>query len=200
MSSEPRDRAKRGHIPLRAGVAVVAAGIMLADALGLPSEALAAEPPEGVADIVMMLTRERARPTYTSLVDDARTFLLWVLPAAALGASAAVLWWKRRAAWPYFVAALVAVAVAAWQIYVAADSMSGRPWDPAFHGVKLALLAVVVAVDLAAAGVLLRARPRSQATGSAQRGRERWLTPGLILLGEAAVLSLTALPWLALTG
>lgn len=107
----------------------------------------------------------------------------------------------------------MAAGVAGWQVWLVALSLRGRPWDPAFHAFKLSLLGVVVAVDLAAAYVLLRARPspawREGADGVAGVGRapstaapasRKRVGIGLMLLGEAAVLSLITLPWLASTG
>ena len=96
-------------------------------------------------------------------------------PAVVLVACAVLCVWRRRSAWPFVMAAAVAGAVACWQVTTAVLSVwnphRAGQWDPAFHGIKFAALALVVGVDLAAAVAVLRARPRAEAAGQAVVGR-----------------------------
>jgi hypothetical protein len=141
-----------------------------------------------------------AHPTLDRAREYALAGLFWFLPAVLLAACAVLCARRRRSGWPYLLAACVAVAVAAWQTYLALHSVAGRSWDPVFHSVKLGVLAVVVSVDLAAALVLLRSRSRLQAAGQAGADHPSSLRAGLVLLGVAAALYVASLPWLATTG
>jgi len=140
------------------------------------------------------LTLDRARVVALAL-------LFWFLPVVLLVVSAVICARTRRSRWPFALAACVAAAVAAWQIYLMVSSLAGRSWDPVFDGVKLAILVVVVSVDLAAAYALLRLWSRSEAPGPACAvGRLPGLRAGVVLLVVAAVLYLVTLPGLASTG
>ena len=141
-----------------------------------------------------------AHPTLNRALPYVVAGLFWFLPAILLALSAVLCAWRRRSAWAYVLAACVTAAVAAWQTYIVLQSISGRPWDPVFHGIKLCMLAVVVCVDLAAVYVLLRWRSRLGAAGEARAGRPAWLHSGLLLLVVAAALSIASFPWLATTG
>jgi hypothetical protein len=137
-----------------------------------------------------------SHPTLDRAWKDALAYLFWFGPVALMAVSAALCGWKRHSRWPYLLAACVAVAVAAWQMYFTAASLWGRPLDAAFLGVKLGILAVVVCVDLAAAFALLRARSGLGAAGQAGA----WLFSGLLLLAVAAVLYLPSFYVLATSG
>jgi len=141
-----------------------------------------------------------AHPTLYRAWEYALAGLFWFLPAVLLAACAVLCARRRRSGWPYVLAACVAVAVAAWQTYLALHSVAGQSWDPVFHNVKLGVLAVVVSVDLAAALVLLRSRSRLQAAGQARADHPTSQRAGLVLLGVAAALYVASLPWLATTG
>ncbi len=139
-----------------------------------------------------------AHPLLDRLWVGTRLVLLWFAPPLVLVLSAFLCAWKRRSGWPYVLAACVTLAVAGWQSFITVRSFSGQSWDPAFHGAKIGLLAVVVIVDLAAAAVLLRARTRRQ-TAARITGRS-WLGGGILLLAVAAAFYLGFLPWLVTTG
>lgn len=137
----------------------------------------------------------------------ASEYALWGLvffgPAVLLLVCAALCVWKRHSAWPLVLAACVVVAVACWQVFGALMSvsrqLSGQPWDPVFHGIKFAVLAVVVGVDVAAAVALLRARPRA-ATGEAGSGRVAIPSAGAAWLIVAAVLYVLSWYFVASSG
>ena len=141
-----------------------------------------------------------AHPALYRAWEYALAGLFWFLPAVLLAACAVLCARRRRSGWPYVLAACVAVAVAAWQTYLALHSVAGQSWDPVFHNVKLGVLAVVVSVDLAAALVLLRSRSRLQAAGQAGADHPTSQRAGLVLLGVAAALYVASLPWLAASG
>jgi uncharacterized membrane protein YidH (DUF202 family) len=130
------------------------------------------------------------------------------LPALLLAASAALYAWKWELAWTRGLAAIVAVGVAGWQVYITLHSMRGQAWDPPFHGFKLGMLAVAVAVDLAAAWSWLRPRLKAHGYGGSASGdgspatRERVgsVVICVFLLMLAAVLYSVFLPFLATTG
>ena len=69
-----------------------------------------------------------------------------------------------------------------------------------FHGVKLAVLAAVVTIDLAAVLVLLRTRARLPGSGRASADRAERLPAGFLLLVIAAAVYVASFPWLATTG
>ena len=116
-----------------------------------------------------------AHPTLQRASEYALAGLVILGPAVVLVACAVLCAWRRRSAWPFVMAAGVAGAVACWQVASAVLSVwsphRAGQWDPAFHGIKFAALALVVGVDLAAAGAVLRARPRAEAAGQAVVGR-----------------------------
>ena len=139
-------------------------------------------------------------PTLDRALRGALVALFWFLPPLLLVTSAVLVGWKRRSRWAYATAACVAAAVAIWQASETLLSMSGQSWDPGFHGIKLAVLAVVLTVDLAAVILLLRRRSRLGPAGEADAGRQPRLSAGALLLVMAAVLFVLSLPWLATTG
>jgi hypothetical protein len=141
-----------------------------------------------------------AHPTLQRAWEYALAGLFWFLPAVLLAVSGVLCACRRRSGWPCLLASCVAVAVAAWQTYIALHSVAGQSWDPVFHAVKLGVLAVVVCVDVAAAFALMRARSRLQAAGQARADHPTSLRVGLVLLGVAAALYVASLPWLATTG
>ncbi len=139
-------------------------------------------------------------PTLQAVLDGLWVFVYVFLPAVLLALSAVLVAWKRRLRWPHLFAAAVALVVAAWQTYILLNSMSGQSWDPFFHGSKLAILAVVVSVDLAAALALLKARSKLTANDEGRVVSTPWTAVGLPLLALATLLYLASWHWLATTG
>ena len=116
-----------------------------------------------------------AHPTLQRASGYALAGLVILGPAVVLVACAVLCAWRRRSAWPFVMAAGVAGAVACWQVTTAVLSVwnphRAGQWDPAFHGIKFAALALVVGVDLAAAVAVLRARPRAESAVAPGAGR-----------------------------
>jgi len=139
-------------------------------------------------------------PTLDRALLHAHVALFWFLPPLLLVASAVLVAWKRGSRWSYALAACVAAAVAFWQASLTLLSIVGQSWDPGFHGIKLAALAVVLAVDLAAVYLLLWRRSRLRAAGEAHPGLPTRLHAGSLLLLVAAALYVPSLFWLATTG
>lgn len=139
-------------------------------------------------------------PTLDRALRGALVALFWFLPPLLLVTSAALLAWKRNARWPCTLAACVAAGTAVWQAAITMGSMAGQSWDPGFHGIKLAVLAVVLGVDLAAVILLLRRRSRLGPVDEADTGRQPRLSAGALLVVVAAVLYVPSLFWLATTG
>ncbi len=139
-------------------------------------------------------------PTLQAVLDGVWGFSFVFLPAVLLALSAVLVGWKRRLRWPHLFAAAAALVVAAWQTYILLHSMSGQSWDPVFHGIKLAILAVVVSVDLAAALALLKARSKLTANDEGRVVSTPWTAVGLPLLVLATLLYLASWYWLATTG
>jgi len=139
-------------------------------------------------------------PTLDRLLLQARVAAFWLLPPVLLVACAALCLWKRRSRWPCTLALCAVGAVAAWQTFLTLSSLDGRMWDPGFHSAKLVVLAVVLAVDLAAAYLVWRRRTLLGPAGDA-RGRRspRAAFVALLLLAPAALYVLS-LVWLASTG
>lgn len=137
-------------------------------------------------------------------------YTLWYgyLPPLILVAVAALCAWKWESLWTQVLAAVVVLAVAGWQIWLTLLSMRGRFWDPAFHGVKLGILVLVVLIDVGAAWSVLY--PRVTAAGNdkqvqgeeASLGRKRSGSQVVcvFLLMLSAVLYALSLPYLATTG
>lgn len=121
-------------------------------------------------------------------------------PAVLLVICAILCAWRRESGWLWVLAACLAVAIASWQTYAAVRSVQGQAWDPVFHGSKFGVLAVAVGVDLAAAVVALRTRPRPNTTDQAGTGRTTLSRAGLVLLVLAAALYVLAWYPLATTG
>lgn len=139
-------------------------------------------------------------PSLDRALLQARAALFWFLPPALLVACAALCLWKRRSRWPCTLALCALAAVALWQTFITLSSLGSQTWDPYFHGVKLAALAVVLAVELAAAYVVWRRRSllRAAVEGAA-RPAPRFASVVLLLLA-AAVIYVPSLFWLATTG
>lgn len=138
-------------------------------------------------------------PTLQDTLDGALALIMVFGPAVLLAVSAVLCAVKRRSGWPYTLAAVSAVAVAVWQVFVAVGSVRGQSWDPAFHGIKFGVLAVLVAADLLAAITVLRRRPRA-AEADAEGAGHRAPRYGIALLAVAAVLSVLMWYPLATTG
>lgn len=138
-----------------------------------------------------------AHPTLQRASEYALAGLVVFGPAVLLVACAVLCAWRRRSAWPFVLAACVAVAVACWQVTAALLSVwrphAGWQWDPVFHGIKLAVLAVVVGVDLAAAVFASRARPRAAPTGPAST--QRATSPGAAAAWLVVAAVLYVLSW-----
>lgn len=147
-----------------------------------------------------------AHPTLQRASEYALAGLVFFGPAVLLLVCAVLCVWKRHSAWPYSLAACAAVAVACWQVFGAVMSvwrqLSGHPWDwdPVFHGIKFAVLAVVVGVDLAAAVVAWRARPRAETASRASAGRVAIPSAGVAWLVLAAALYVLSWYFVASSG
>jgi hypothetical protein len=139
-------------------------------------------------------------PTLDRVLLNVWVALWWFLPPVSLAACSVLCMWKRRSRWSYALAACVAVAVVVWQTSLTLRSMAGQSWDPGFHSAKLAVLAVVVTVELAAVYLLLRRRSRLGSAGEAHPGRPPRLDAGSLLMLVAAALYVPSLFWLATTG
>lgn len=139
-------------------------------------------------------------PTLDRVLLYARVALFWFLPPLLLVASAVLVAWRQGSRWSYALAACVAAAVAVWQASLTLRSVAGQSWDPGFHGIKLAVLALVLTVDLAAVYVLLRRRSRLRAAGEAHPRLPTRLHAGFLLLLVAAALYVPSFLWLATTG
>lgn len=124
----------------------------------------------------------------------------WSLPPVLLVACAALCLRKRRSRWPCTLALCAVGAVAAWQTFLTVSSLAGRRWDPGFHSAKLTVLAVVLAVDLAAACLVWRRRSLLEPAGEVRGGRSPRATSVALLLLAAAALYVPSLFWLASTG
>jgi hypothetical protein len=139
-------------------------------------------------------------PTLQAVLDGLWGFSFVFLPPVLLALSAVFVGWKRRRRWPHLFAAAAALVVAAWQTYILLRSISGQSWDPFFHGSKLAILAVVVSVDLAAALAMLKARSELTANNEGRVVSSPWTAVGLPLLVLATLLYLASWYWLVTTG
>lgn len=127
--------------------------------------------------------------------------LSWFLPAALLVASAVLVSRRREARWSYLFAAGVALAVAAWQVFLLVISLAG-PGSPGpfLLLVKLSVLVVVVGVDLAAALLLLRSRSRLEEGAPRPIQVPRRLGADVLLLVVAAAAYVVSMPLLVPTG
>ena len=145
-----------------------------------------------------------AHPSLQRASEYSLAALVFLGPAVLLVVCAVLCMCRRRSAWPFVLAACVTVAVACWQVSGALmsvrDELSGQPWDPVFHGIKFGVLAIVVGVDVAAAFVAMRARPRAEAAGRAGEGRRA--SPGASAAWLVLAAALYVLSWyfLATTG
>jgi hypothetical protein len=145
-----------------------------------------------------------AHPTLQRASEYALAGLVVFGPAVLLVACAVLCEWRRGSAWPFMLAACATVAVACWQVTAAVLSVwsphAGWQWDPVFHGIKFGVLAVVVGVDLAAAVVLLRARPSTAAVGQVGGSRVASHGAAATWLVLAAVLYVLSWYFVATTG
>jgi len=145
-----------------------------------------------------------AHPSLQRASEYALLGLVFFGPAVLLLVCAVLCAWRRRSAWPYVLAACVAVAVACWQVFGAlmsvSSELSGQPWDPAFHGFKFAVLAVVVGVDLTAAVVAWQARPRAEAASRTSASRVAVNSAGVAWLVLAAALYVVSWYFVASSG
>lgn len=141
-----------------------------------------------------------AHPTLDRTFRHAWTGLVWLLAPALLAASAALCLRKRPSRRAYALSAAVAAATGVWQTAITILSMRGRPWDPTFHAVKLAVLALVLAVDVGAVYLLLRRRAAVPGLGEAHAGAPARSYAASLLLFTAAVLYVPTWFWLASTG
>lgn len=145
-----------------------------------------------------------AHPTLRRASEYALAGLVVFGPAVLLMVCAVICVWRRGVAWPFVLAACAAVAVACWQVTAAVLSVwsphAAWQWDPVFHGIKFGLLAAVVGVDLAAAVVLLRARPRAEVDGQAAAARLAAPKVGAAWLVLAAALYVLSWYFVATTG
>lgn len=139
-------------------------------------------------------------PTLDRALLQARVALFWFLPPALLVVCAALCLWKRRSRWPCTLALCALAAVAFWQTLITLSSLGGRTWDPYFHGVKLTALVVVLAVELAAAYLVLRRRSHLGAGREVPARPVPRITSVVLLLLAAAVIYVPSLFWLAATG
>lgn len=139
-------------------------------------------------------------PTLDRVLLRARVFLAWFAPPLVLVVCAALCLWRRRSRWPWALALLALVAVGAWQTLITLWSLAGQTWDPSFHGVKLAVLAAVLAVELTAAYLVWRRRSLLGTAAEVAAKPRPGVASAVILLLAAAAIYVPSLPWLASTG